>query len=127
MNNRYDNGPWDKAVEKLIRLTEGGQLAWTECRLPLRPLMQEYVGAQYVAEVEGRRVAVYEYAFPTESDDFGKYMDRSIGIEFIDQEGKPVWTWPVSQGRAQLLDAIRYQSVKGDSFLGSFLEEAVGR
>ncbi len=127
MTNQYDNGPWDQAVEKLVRLTEAGQLRWQETSIPLRPLMHDFVGPVYVADVEGRRVAVYEYSFFTDNDDFGKFVDRSIRIEFVDVDGKPMWTWPVSRGRSQLLDAIRYQSVNGDSFLGSFLEQAVTR
>lgn len=120
-----DDQSWDFAVEKLIRLTEGGQLQWHEAKLPLRPLMQDFVGPQYMAEVEGRHIAVYEYAFPTESDEYGKFTSSMIRIEFVTPAGDPVWVWPVSKGRRQLLDAVRKQGTEANQFLEAFLADRV--
>ncbi|HTN00858.1 MAG TPA: hypothetical protein VL132_03225 [Planctomycetaceae bacterium] len=120
-----DDQSWDIAVDKLIRLTEVGQLKWHEVRLPLRPLMQDFVGPQYVAEVEGKHIAVYEYSFPSESDEYGKVTSSMIRIEFVTSAGEPVWVWPVSKGRRQLLDAVRRQGTDANQFLEAFLADHV--
>lgn len=125
MQGNHDTNRWDDAVEKLIRLTESGELQWRMCNLPLRPLIQAFVGPQYVTDVESRRVAIYEYSFPTDSDEFGRYMDSSSRVEFVDSQGEVVWVWPVSRaGKYVLLQAVRYQSMSADKFLADFLSNA---
>jgi len=115
---KSDEQRWEQAVDRLVRLTESGRLDWQAITLPTRPLMARFIGAQFVAEVAGRRVAVYEKAYSIDHGEFGIAMDSQVMIEFIDDHGDSLWVWPVEGfKRSELLDAIRDRKVDGERFL----------
>lgn len=125
MKREFDDR-WDEATDRLIELTERRELEWEDVELPKRPLMDGFVGPQHVAEIEGRRVAVYEKSYKVydgENDRF--HPSTSVIIEFVDEKLGPGWVWPVrTWKRSELLDAIRNRWADGDGFLRTLLGTA---
>lgn len=124
MIDQNDDQGWERTVDKLIDLTERGELKWRTVNLPLRPLMRAFVGPQYVADVEGWLIAVYEYLYPSSGRDFSRpYSESGIRVEFITAAGDPLWVWPAGSGRNELLDVVRKQGTDADQFLEAFLAD----
>jgi hypothetical protein len=125
MADKDDEQRWDEAVGRLTEMTERGEIQWKEQRLSLRPMMDAFVGPQFVTEFDSRRIAVYEYSFPAENSDYGRYIDSRVVVEFVDEGGERVWVWPVSSGnRWELLEAVRFQVSQADGFLDALLRRA---
>ena len=116
-----DKPDWDDVVAKLARKTKQGLVDWE--RAKLRTPAGEKQGIIYVAEVLGKRVAVYEYEsrYWTDEDEF--HWQSDVSIEFIDNEDRTEWRFPQTQGRWDLIDAIRYREAGAADFLRNFFED----
>lgn len=122
MSNR-----WEEAVAKLVRMTESGQISWqpTYKLHERRGHGAEIVGPAYVADVQGKRVAVYEFGYDEDesSDSSSADWDSGVAMEFVDENFETEWVWPASGERWALLEAIRYRASGADRFLDAFLAE----
>ena len=110
------------AVDKLIQMTRDDELHW----LPSHDLCRrrsdtDFVGPAYLTDVDGKKVAIYEYRFQSFTDADEWHWDTGVTIEFVDQNYEPEWVWPSAKGRFGLLDAVRYQTSAADDFLNRFL------
>jgi hypothetical protein len=117
---------FDAATRQLIERTEAGNLRWTPnlefCRK--RGDDTEFVGPAYIAELGGKRIAVYEYRYKNFVDADEWFWDTRVGIDFIDESLNTEWTWPSPNGRLILLDVIRYRTSNADEFLNQILSES---
>jgi len=124
-DNKEEQNRWDKVVDRLIEQTQQNQIQWETVELPLRPRMQSFVGPQYATNIETRRVAVYEKAYPVE-DVYGNALcvDSSIMVEFIDENNEVIWVWPITEfSRSELLTTIRDAWAEDKTFLNAVLGE----
>ncbi len=113
---------WTMAVKKLIQMTRDGELRWRPSHeLCGRCKETDIVSPAYLAEVDGKRVAIFEYRFMSFTDAEVWHWDTGVTIEFVDQNHESEWVWPSPQGRFELLDAVRYQAAEADDFLNRFL------
>lgn len=115
---------WEAAVKKLIGMTENGELQWAP-NDSLRRLRQdvELVGDAYVATVDGKQVAIYEYRYQCFTDTDRWVLDSGLRIEFITPKLECEWTWPATRSRYLLLETIRYGVSQANQFLERFLTQ----
>lgn len=123
-----DREKWDRAVQKLIVMTDEGKLNWTE-----DPFVQErhsdafeLIGKAYTTAVAGRPVSVFEYAFgdrvipDIKRSDTWDDVETDVAIEFA--VGRDlIWRWPQTLHRWELLETIRGQYAGASDFLDTFL------
>jgi hypothetical protein len=116
---------WDSATDKLIELTESGRIRWEPAhQMPSASdhgNASELVGPAYVATVEEKRVAVYEYRYRLYTDADEWHWSTEIAVGFVDNNDQMEWEWPSPRRRSALLDAIRYQQSGAEQFLDRLL------
>ncbi len=117
----YSESQWEKAIKKLLDLTHSRKLEWTTLELLERDGIQ---GHAYVAAVQDRFIAVYEFQYKSYHDEDSWEWDNEVAIEFVDNNFNLEWRWPASPLRWRLLDEIRFQSSHASDFIEKFLEEA---
>ncbi len=117
-----DRENWDRAVQKLISLTETGGLKWHHDLFVQERQRSDIqvIGTAYTTTVAGRNVCVYEYAYggPSSSGDDEDTTD--VAIEFTNGP-ELLWRWPQTLHRWELLETVRGQVVGADEFLEQFL------
>lgn len=114
---------WDHAVQKLITLTNKGELEWHQDleaqqrgHSDVRP-----VGAAYCTVVAKRSLRVYEYAYDDDSSSSGDEEETTdVAIEFTNGP-EVLWRWPQTLHRWELLETVRGQVAGADEFLEQFL------
>ena len=113
---------WNAAVRKLLSLTEAGQVTWRRYQeLPSK--RENTQGEAFCTELQGRRIAVYEYRFRSYEDEDSWSWETEVGVEFVTFDGELEWRWPATSSRWELIDAIRGQVAGAPDFLRRFLEE----
>ena len=115
---------WEAAVNKLVGMTEDGLLRWAPNDLlrHLRPDMA-LIGDAYVATVNGKQVAIYEYRYKYFRDAKHRVWETGLRIEFITPNLEREWTWPATHSRFLLLETIRYGGSQANQFLERFLTQ----
>ena len=120
-----DEVNWDAAIEKLIAMTERGELEWEAIEdfdgrgedVAVRPAFD--------ARVRGRKVRVYEYQYKHYTDSDEWTWTTEVAIEFVDEQGNFEYGWQGRFGtRRRLLDAVRYRAAHVGEFLQEFLQES---
>jgi len=121
---------WELAVNKLADMTRRGELTWTPTSniAPPDAASANLVGPAFVACVNGKYIAVYEYRYKYFTGEDEWYWESDTAIQFVDARTHATeWLWPSPRGREQLLDAIRYEHVGADAFLDSLLSNTASR
>lgn len=117
-----DREKWDHAVQKLIALTDKGEVKWQQ--YPVTEGRQrddtEIIGAAYSTVVTGRMICVYEYAFAGSSSSGDDEDTTDVAIEFVEGP-KLLWRWPQTLHRWELLETVRGQVAGANEFLETFL------
>ena len=118
-----DSEKWADAIEKVTKMTDQGSLNWQQAGgIPMPNLVRDDVlGDIYVATVQGRWMAIYEYRDKSYLDDTNWHWEDAVAVEFIDNTGKLQWRWPFYPAAWQLLDAVKRQVTGADDFLRQFL------
>lgn len=112
---------WSEVVAKLITQTQDGTCLWGQYPLAQR---ENLVGEVYVASVDGKGIAVYEYRYQNYISDFDSYAwTNDVAIEFVSPGGELVWRFPELPNRLELLEAVRFQVSGAESFLKRFLDD----
>lgn len=121
-----DREKWDHAVQKLIALTDKGEVKWQHD--PFAEERQrddtEIIGAAYSAVVAGRMICVYEYAYAGPSSSGEDEDTTDVAIEFTGGS-KLLWRWPQTLHRWELLESVRGQVAGADEFLETFLANEI--
>ena len=121
---KQESANWDAAIEKLITMTEQGELEWRTV-VGFQPRGEDIlVPPAFEADVRGRRLRVYEYEFKhyTDADEYN--WQTGVAIEFVNERGGLEYTWPGGYFyRSRLIAAIRFQAAHVGEFLQEFLHE----
>jgi len=117
---------WEQAAQRMIDLTESGNLTW-QVNAEIKSQRENVEGDVYMALVQGRFIAVYEYKSQFYDEDIDGWNPRNeVAIEFIDLSGVLQYRWPAVPGRWRLLDAIRCVVSGARDFLKQFLTQPAG-
>jgi len=117
---------WTRAVRKLVRLTESGEITWApfpQLVSTRKHLQEDIEGEPFCANVEGRPIAVYQYRFKRYEDEDTWSWESDVAVEFVNTDGQLEWRWPATAYRWELLEAVRGQVAGASHFLRSFLRE----
>lgn len=117
------NDQWDRAVRKLIALTDGGELRW----MPSPEFCEThaeiaFAGPAYASVVQGKRVVVFEHFFE-DRHSAASPRESGVAIVFVGPNHEIEWRWPAPKGRFELLETIRYRTSHADEFLKEFLAD----
>jgi len=128
------------AIVKLNNLTQDGKIKWRtiQPRPSLNRDKDSIVDLVYTAKYNNKRLGLYENKFKVENAPYASLsgsLDSIFGsvkyphwqtrvvLEFIDEDGNNLWTFPEVQGLNDLLSTVKYQIAGVDEFLDSFLDE----
>ena len=129
-----------EAVTKLIRLTQAGDLKWSAAQTD-RDISREdlKIESVFVTRYKDRILRLSKYSYMIQEPGLydllsshtyyaaGKpkypYWQSSITLEFIDDDGRTLWTFPYTKALNDLLEAVKYQVAGVDQFLKEILEE----
>jgi hypothetical protein len=109
---------WLAAIAKLTALTQDGKLKWTIVE-PGPQVVGRIVGPLYAASHAGRNLQLFQLR----GGGFGRFEEESpLALEFVDDEGRSLFTFPELDNLVDLYNAVRYQTAGVKSFLDSLLE-----
>ena len=131
---------WVEAVTKLIKLTQAGELKWSAAKTDKKTNREDIrIETVFLTKLKNRILRLYKYSYMIEepgpydrmfSTDFYlaskrkyPYWASSIILEFIDEDGRSLWTFPQSNVLNDLLGAVQYQVAGVDEFLKEILED----
>jgi hypothetical protein len=121
---------WDAATDRVIELTESGEIRWQPLqRIPSASQhgnSSELIPPAFVAVVQEKRLAVYEYRFQFYTDADEWHWETEVAIVFVNEDDHIEWEWPSPRRRRALLEAIRYQHSGAESFLDKLLAAGAG-
>ncbi len=124
---------WVEAIIQLIKYTQDGRLKWLTGELDWDTGHDDKkIEAVFVSVYKGKGLRLYKYSYKVEEPNllnvslFDKkqkfpYWASTIKLEFIDKEGKTLWTFPNNNALKDLLEAVRYQVAGVDDFLDEIL------
>jgi len=128
---------WVEAITKLIKLTQEGNLIWSP-KTGMDANREDYrVDTFFVSKYKNKILRLYKCNYRIDepgplsqitsifSDTKRKYpyWTSSITLEFIDDVGNTIWTFPYSNVLKDLLEAVRYQVAGVDDFIKDILED----
>ena len=127
------------AVVKLIDLTQEDKLKWKpeKPRSSLNRESDSIVDLVYVTNHKNKRLALYERKYKVEepahvissslTNLFGPpsypYWESRTILEFVDDKGNPLWTFPHVNGLDDLFNAVKYQTAGVRDFLKDILDD----
>jgi hypothetical protein len=122
---------WVDAVVRLMMLTHDDKLHWKRVDIP--DLSSSETDA-YITEYNGKRLrlAEKELKLPLERSvapgvDYGYIDSRNRFIlEFIDEDGRSLWRFPVTSALRDLMSSVRYQCADVKAFLHDILNDKDG-
>lgn len=119
-----DEGKWTRFVEKLIRLTQSGDLEWNSTENYVTPPMRERIdGPFFMSEPEnGRYVGIYRREYDHFYDEETYSTATEVVLELVDKDGFRLWTLPRVLNGRKLLDIVEFKNADVDGFLDSFMK-----
>jgi len=97
-------------VDKLIELTQHGNLNWSYERPNSYMLAQDSkVDTVYLTNYLGRNIRAYKRDFKYYLDDTQYTWDYEVTIEFVSEVGERMGKLPQIPNSAELIQAIQYQ------------------
>jgi len=114
-----------KAVTKILRQTQEGEISW---RIDSRELFlgpEEHVTGQiYMTSILDKYLRIYKYYKPNKevfvTND--TYFE-GIKLQFTDYSGKPEWDFPYSNAVSDLYDAVAFKTTNVKEFLDKWLSD----
>lgn len=127
-----EKSKWVEAVAKLIQLTQQGELKWTidEPPVSFSKGPNARVEIVFVAKYGEKSLRLYERRFQEEFVDFDEFEMRpvpktewrkAVVLEFIDDFGNSLWTFPSVEALNDLMSAVQYQVAGVKDFLTELL------
>jgi hypothetical protein len=136
---------WLEAVAQMIKLTQEGKLTWGPSRsfAGINRPDDETFSAIFVTNYKGKNIRIYKRTFKdqrlkrpslsgsaitvldlfNQNPEMEAFWNTEVIMEFTDQVGNTLWTFPPISALSDLLSTIQYQvaGVKGflDDILGS--------
>lgn len=109
---------WVEAVAKLIKLTQEGKLTWS----------QQFKSGDVAAGLKLVYIARYK-DYILRLYDTGTELDRAFNgpsatLEFTDEKGNTLWTYPNVESLNHLLLSVEFQVANVKDFLKEILSEA---
>jgi len=127
---------WVDAISSMIELTQDGKLRWTI----VPDAIKIYDGKEITTSVfettySDRALRLYEGRVPSNFSPIERslYNFRGEGppmwfkeviLEFVDTEGRTLWTFPQVDALSDLLTSVQYQVAGVNDFLDTIIGEA---
>lgn len=98
-------------VDKLIELTQHGELLWDYERPNSYMLAQDSkVDTVYLTQYLGRNIRIYRRDFKYYLDESQYTWDWEVIVEFVNDQGERMGRFPQSPNSIELIQAIQYQN-----------------
>ncbi len=103
-----DIAEWERAYEKLIKLTKSGELKWIQ-------------SPSYVGDTDCYLCQYLDFQIRLRVGEGYNPLDTFI-VEFVDVYGKAVWLWPESHLAEQLSSLVLEKVAAQPEFAARFLD-----
>ncbi|HWN08253.1 MAG TPA: hypothetical protein VNO50_03120 [Pyrinomonadaceae bacterium] len=129
---------WVDAISSMIELTQDGKLLWSVKGTANTPYDKERTTSVFETKYKDRALRLYQIRVPSnigggmltiaytiQGVEPPKWFTKVI-LEFIDSEGRALWTFPEVDALSDLLTSVQYQVAGVKDFLDTIISEARG-
>jgi hypothetical protein len=133
---RKSRNRWVDAISSMIELTQDGKLRWTV----VPDASKVYDGKEITTSVfettySDRALRLYEVRVPSNFSPIERSLYsvrgeeppmwyKEVILEFVDTEGRTLWTFPQVDALSDLLTSVQYQVAGVNDFLDTLIGEA---
>ena len=129
-------GRWVDAISSLIELTQDGKVSWKVNANAKTPYENERTSSVFESTYADRALRLYKIKLPSNiSSVTGGLLYSIQGIEppkwfakiileFIDTQGRALWTFPDIDALSDLLTSVQFQVAGVKDFLDNIISEA---
>ena len=127
---------WVDAITSMIELTQDGMLRWTVVSNAsthygdeerITPVFQTTYNDKALRLYKVRRPTNYSNAliglYSISGTEPPRWITRVV-LEFVDSEGRALWTFPEVEALSDLLTSVQYQVTGVSDFLDTIINEA---
>jgi len=131
-------GRWVDAISSMIELTQDGKLSWDVNDNAKTPYEKERTTSVFETTYYDRALRLYKIKLPTNIGQVTtsvvytlqgleppKWFAKII-LEFVDSEGRALWTFPDIDALDDLLTSVQFQVAGVKDFLDAIIGEASG-
>jgi len=114
-----------KIISKLNRETKEGTIKWDVNRTKPSSLSGSEQGLDnvYTAIVLGKKIRLYKYQYRSYYDEGLYDWVDSYRLEFIDDWGNSLWTFPDDRAIYDLYETVRYKTSNIEDFFNDYLSD----
>ncbi len=115
-----------KAVTKILRQTQEGEISWkVDSRELFLGVDEHLTGQIYMTLILDKYLRIYKYYKPKNEAIYGFNggLFESIKLQFTDYDGKPEWDFPYSNAVKDLYETIAFSTANVQEFLDKLLNE----
>jgi len=127
-----------ESVTKIIKLTQEGNLKWSTSKIEKVETRDDIrIDTVFICKFKNKILRLFKSSFkvikPGPFDFFTEkffscarkypYWESSITLEFIDDAGITIWTFPNINALNDLFKAVQYQVAGIDEFLNEILKD----
>src|SRR5438105_15390481 len=112
---------WVDAVAKLTELTQDGTLEWTAESMTEN---ESVIGPTYRASYGDKLLRLRKRGTLARKKSWGdeEWVEQYV-LEFVDQNDKTLWTFPLIDAIQHLYGAVQYQTAGVKDFLNDLLKQ----
>lgn len=138
MTTEKKQSRWVDAISSMIELSQDGKLLWTVDTRANTPYEKERTTSIFQTTYSDRALRLYQIKVPANINRItGTLVYQMQGIEppkwftqvileFVDSEGRALWTFPEVDALSDLLKSVQYQVAGVKDFLDIIIGEASG-
>ncbi len=108
---------WVRLIAKLIELTQTGALEWNADATGGPLLPTERIIESYSTTYSGQKIRIARVATKYFSDEDRFDWVQSVVVQLVDDSARGAFDIPQVTGVVELLDAVRYKTLRVDDFL----------
>jgi hypothetical protein len=114
-----------KAVTKILRQTQEGEISWEVDSRKLFSGLGEYLTGQiYKTVILDKNIRIYKYYKSIKNQLMvGDTNFEGVKLQIIDNEGMPEWDFPYSNAVNDLYKAVSIKTTNVDDFLDKWLND----
>jgi len=138
MTTEKKRSRWVDAIASMIELSQDGKLSWTVDTRANTPYEKERTTSIFQTTYSDRALRLYQIRVPAHINRItGSLVYQMQGVEppkwftkvileFVDAEGRALWTFPEVDALSDLLTSVQYQVAGVKEFLDIVIGEASG-
>ena len=126
---KKEKDKWIEVIAKLTKLTQDNILEWQISEIPkaLQGFKDVRIDVVYFSIYKGKRLRIYKKkekeTIAVGFNRFETLWETSTILDFTDDNGVSLWTFPQVEGLNNLLNAVKFQVTGVKDFLKDLMED----